>query len=252
MDNVSISSDGEPSSADRYRWVDADSCVVNPELPLDIFLPPDDFSNVHLMASKDQNGFNAGMFFIRAHEWSINLLATAMAMKDHSDEVAKGFAEQTALYIAFNRTENREHVLYQPRLWFNTYEWSFAYEGSPGDMFVHFVGLFEDRWERMKNWLNILEGTEQEKWKVPLEQTKYPTEIDAFWVALRRGRDALQQLREKVSNTPTLPSGVTDAAEHLQQVLLHETDQIDTLRNATEALSTVIGKTPGLAHAHNH
>jgi lipopolysaccharide biosynthesis glycosyltransferase len=197
-----------------------------------------------MIGNKDQNGFNAGMFLIRAHEWSISLLANAMSLKGHHPEVMVGFAEQTALYLQFNQTEYRKHVLYQPRRWFNTYEFDFAYEGSPGDMFVHFVGLFEKRWERMVKWLDVLEGPGQKEWEIPLEHTKYPHEIDEFWSVVRQGRQALAEARNKAS---LWPENILQAIERLETVLWSETDQTAKVRNATEALRTEIKDTTGLA-----
>ena len=223
--------------------------VVNPAIPLETFIPPDDFSDVHVLASKDQNGFNAGMFFIRAHKWSISLLANAMTLEGLHPEVIAGFAEQTALYIMFNETTKRDHVLFQPRKWFNTYEWSFAYEGQPGDLYVHFVGLLEDRWSRMIRWLDILEGMGQRDWEIPLEHTKYPAEINDFWSTLRAAKSTVADLRHKVSIPFGLPSSVQEACDRLELVLWSETDQLETLRNATEQLETAIKNTPGLTSA---
>ena len=224
--------------------------VLNPSIPLDIFLPPNDFSNVHILGTKDQNGFNAGMFFIRAHKWSINLLASTMALDGTNTEVAAGFAEQTALYLMFNETIRHEHVLYQPRKWFNTYEFSFAYEGEPGNLFVHFVGLQEDRWGRMVKWLEILDSPEQEQWNIPLAQTKYPEDIEDFWSTVRDGKAAMAvELGHEKLSAAGLPENVRAAHDRLEYMLWSETDQPEAVRNATKELRTVVMKSPGFAKA---
>jgi galactosyl transferase GMA12/MNN10 family len=230
-----------------FRWVDADSAVVNPAIPLDIFLPPNDFPDTHILVTKDQNGFNAGMLLLRVHKWSINLLADAMALRQ-DPEVMEGFAEQTALYILFNHTENREHVLFQPRKWFNTYEFHFAYEGAPGDLFVHFVGLAEDRFQHMEKWLGILEGPERQQWEIPLEQTTYPSEIASFWTVMRDGKETV---KSQGLNSSSLSESLREARDHLELVLWSESDQPDTVRNATNTLRNAIADTPGFAAAKN-
>lgn len=249
MDHVSGVSESKDSTDLDHRWVDADSMVVNPAIPLEIFLPPDDFPDMHLLATKDQNGFNAGMFFIRAHKWSVNLLASAMTLEGVHPDVIAGFAEQTALYVKFNESANGYHVLYQPRLWFNTYEWSFAYEGKTGDLFVHFVGLQEDRWARMARWLDILEGPEQEQWEVPLNETRYAHEIDEYWSLLRDGKEAVEKLSQKPAQPTVLPEGVKEIYEHLLEVLWSETDQPDTVRNVTKELREATRNMPGFVTA---
>lgn len=223
--------------------------MVNPAIPLEIFLPPDDYSNIHVLGSKDQNGFNAGMFLIRVHKWSINLMANTMALEHNNEEVAKGFAEQTALYILFNQTENRPHILFQPRKWYNTYEFHFAYEGKPGDLFVHFVGLESDRWEHMRTWLEILEGPKKEEWEIPLLETDYEDRIHEYWTTLRHGRDAVRQVRERVADVDSLTGNVKESLEHLETVLWTETDQLDTVRNATEWIREAVHNEPGFATA---
>lgn len=224
----------------EYRWVDADSAVVNPAIPLDIFLPPSDYADIRLLATKDQNGFNAGMLLLKVHKWSIKLLADALILQTGNEEVAKGFAEQTALYILLNQTENQPHVLYQPRKWFNTYEFHHGYEGSTGDMYVHFVGLSEDRWSHMQKWLDVLEGPEQQQWEQALNETDYPERIDEFWTTLRHGRDAVRQVKARLSDTEMMSEAVKNSLRRLQTVLWSETDQLKAVRQATQELREVI------------
>ncbi|EED11621.1 conserved hypothetical protein [Talaromyces stipitatus ATCC 10500] len=60
-------------------WTDADTVLMNPNLPLETFLPPPDVLNVHLLLTKDWNGMNNGVFPIRVHPWSVELLSAALA-----------------------------------------------------------------------------------------------------------------------------------------------------------------------------
>jgi lipopolysaccharide biosynthesis glycosyltransferase len=199
-------------------------------------LPPEDYPDIHLLATKDQNGFNAGMFLVKVHKWSLKLLADTLTLQTGNEEVAKLFAEQTALYVLFNQTENRPHIIYQPRPWFNTYEFHHDYEGSKGSMFVHFVGLFEERWSHMQKWLDILEGPEQAEWEIKLKDTHYADAIEKFWTTLRHGRDAVRQVKARYSDTKTMPESIKSSLERLQTILWAETDQIDAVRWATQDL----------------
>jgi hypothetical protein len=56
----------------------------------------------------------------------------------------------------------RDGVAFVPRKWINAYEWIHAFEGSRGDMLVHFPGLEEARWEHMSKWLKTVETTPEE------------------------------------------------------------------------------------------
>jgi lipopolysaccharide biosynthesis glycosyltransferase len=227
-------------TADEFRWVDADSAVVNPSLPLDIFLPPEDYPEIHFLATKDQNGFNAGMLMMKVHKWSLKLLADALNLQTGNEDVEKLFAEQTALYVLFNQTENQHHVLYQPRPWFNTYEFHHDYEGTRGYMFVHFVGLLEERWTHMQKWLDVLEGPRQTEWEVELKDTHYPDTIEKFWTMIRHGRDAVRQVKMRYPDMETMPEPIRGSLERLQTVLWCETDQIDAVRSATQDLRDAV------------
>lgn len=207
--------------------------MVNPALPLSMFLPPENRSNIHVVASKDQSGFNAGMFLIRINAWSIRTLAQAMTYEWHKPDIDLGFLEQTSLYYEFNNTANREHVLYQPRKWFNTYEFHHAYEGEKGDMMVHFPGLQDDRWNHMASWLDILEGPGQAAWEVPFEQTQYPGRIAEFWAVLDAGEQMLKEAKHWVGDSKNVNAELHPIIERLELVLWSETDQIDAMKTAT-------------------
>ena len=54
--------------------VDADTVVINPKILLEIFPPPKSFPCLHLLVTADSHGLNDGIFFIKVHFWSIELL----------------------------------------------------------------------------------------------------------------------------------------------------------------------------------
>ncbi|KPI43959.1 uncharacterized protein AB675_6169 [Cyphellophora attinorum] len=233
---VSELSKGE-HAAKWIMWFDADSAVVNPAVPLTVFLPPEEHSDIHFLGSKDQSGFNAGMFFIKVHKWSLELLANAMTYEHHRPDIDLSFLEQTSLYLELNRTENRKHVLYQPRPWFNTYEFHHAYEGEKGDVFVHFPGLEEDRWKHMADWLSILEGPQQKDWEVELHQTKYPARVAEFWEVFGTARKQLEMANERIRGQEPTRQPLREAMDAAERILWSETDQIVAMKEATQRLT---------------
>jgi len=83
----------------------------------------------------------------------------------------------------------RDGVAFVPRKWINTYEWIHAFEGSRGDMLVHFPGLEEARWEHMSKWLETVE-TAPEEWERPLKETIYQNITGQFWQDYNSALDA--------------------------------------------------------------
>ncbi|RMZ76704.1 hypothetical protein DV737_g4686, partial [Chaetothyriales sp. CBS 132003] len=217
-------------------WVDADSAIINPLLPVEIFLPPEDFHEIHFLGNKDQNGLNTGIFFIRVHQWSVKMFIKTLGYPLFKTDVDLGFsADQTAMALIFNETENQRHVLYQPRTWYNAYQFHHGYEGSPGNLLVHFPGLEEDRWNQMGGWLQTLNNPKSAvKWEVPYEETHYPGEIAAFWELIRSGRRLIdlgnakiaEQVKEgKVKEDQVANLTLSAAMRDLEFSLTFETDQ---------------------------
>ena len=61
--------------------------LLNPRMPLEIFLPPEEFDHIHFLGTHDEEGLNCGVFFIRVHEWSVQMLLDVLAIPDHHPEV---------------------------------------------------------------------------------------------------------------------------------------------------------------------
>lgn len=167
-------------------WFDADTVLTNDEIPWTTFLPPSTtiFQGIHLLVTTDENGFNAGVFLIRVCEWSIDLLADAIAFPRLHADVQLVFKEQDALRDRFNVEDRKNHRLYVPRHWFNPYDFKYLGRGKQvmdGTMLLHFPGLgHETRAEAMGLWLDKLDHT-PEALKLPLANTSYPAETTAFW-----------------------------------------------------------------------
>jgi hypothetical protein len=233
------------------RWVDADSIIINPAVPAEIFLPPSDLNEIHMVASKDQNGLNTGIFFLHVHPWTVSMLVEALAHPLYRPEIDLGrSADQEAMARLAQKTTGgpdgqgyKEGVVYLPRPWINTYEWLHAYEGKKGDMLVHFPGLEEARWSHMEKWLDIVEQTPLE-WEVPLDQTDYPNKTTVFWTQFRIARDTanrvekdLQSAAAASENTGTARSA---AVARLRNALQEDADDLDLVQQRLEELYAAV------------
>ena len=81
--------------------------LINPALPLSIFLPPVDLPyEVHYLGNKDHNGLNTGTFFLRISPWSVKMLTKAMSYPMWRPDVDLGVSmDQQAMTLIFNETE---------------------------------------------------------------------------------------------------------------------------------------------------
>ncbi|KAE8448456.1 hypothetical protein EG329_009521 [Mollisiaceae sp. DMI_Dod_QoI] len=82
-------------------WFDADTVVLNPHTPLEIFLPPSNIpevANVHLLMASNWDGLNSGAFGLRVHPWSVSILSAVLAYPLYKAEKLKKdrFRDQSA------------------------------------------------------------------------------------------------------------------------------------------------------------
>ena len=174
------------------------------------------------MAAKNLDGFNAGLFFFRVDEWSVELLFDAYSLRRLRPEIdIAGNIEQNSMKYLFGLQQHKRHVLYQPQSWYN------GMKGYPrseteineGDLLVHFAGINHDGEEEMKNdlmakWFVDLEQNPG-KWQVPLEKTKYPKAIEAFWKTYKEAKDML----DSVPVRPESQSGPDQEVKHAREEL---------------------------------
>ncbi|KAL4931663.1 cytochrome P450 [Aspergillus undulatus] len=219
--------DGE--RVEWLMWVDADSVIINPAIPLEIFLPPSNVENVHLVATKDHKGLNTGIFFLRVHQWTVNMLVEALAYPVYKPDIDLGMqVDQTAMERILNQTTYKANVTCLPRTWINTYEWTHAYEGTKGNLLVHFPGLGEQRWEHMEKWLDTVERTPEE-WEVRVSETWYLQQTEEFWDRIHKANKIIsshekRQVGEK-GPSPIPSSSDRDldrAVNELKKVLYEE------------------------------
>ena len=225
----------EEERTEWLGWFGPDVFVLNPQIPLEIFLPPSDFSHAYFLGTQDQDGFNGGVFFIRVHEWSVKMLIEVLSTpKDEfqgaSDKGAK------ALDQVLRSDQYRDHVFYQPRSWYNAYQLSTdQFEGKQGDLLVHFHGLGGDKWSAMADTISQQSESSKE-WSVPLAQTHYRAETEEYWERIRTAHDLLGRARPRMFD----PS-IDGPLRRLQYASTYEMDNVSALNKAIDMLMEVVG-----------
>ena len=168
--------------------MDADSIVLNPALSPCVFLPPENLPDVYALVTADHNGLNNGIFYLKVHPSSVDLLTKTIDYPlAHPEDDLGWFGEQAAMAKVIKSIE-AEHpdstqpsgIAWIPRPWINNYEWEHGFEGGPGSFMVHFAGLAETRLAHMAAWLEELERN-QGKWEIPLEKMSLKDDIPKFW-----------------------------------------------------------------------
>jgi hypothetical protein len=182
--------------AERLEWLfwhDADVVIVNNQMPLEAFLPPEPrWSHINFMASNDLGGLNDGVFFLRVCEWSVHFFAAGLSYPIYKPDVHLRFDEQTALEFLIQEEKWANNTMHVPQRWFNAYHhfgrdddippewnWTNGYQ-EPGDLLVHLPGTDDFRSQLIDEWLDKTRY-EHEKYCLPLDETTYPEEIKAFW-----------------------------------------------------------------------
>lgn len=171
---------------------------MNPNMPLETFLPPSHFSDVHMLLTEDWNGMNNGVFFIRVHPWSVELLSAVIGYPAMTPGVELYWNDQSALTNVFKASKYFSRpVQYVPSRWFNAYMRSQdgrgpnpdspkRYQVSPGDLLVHFPGTQRENLNAtLGPYIAIAEAHETE-WEPSLKETGYIQETEKFWSNIDR------------------------------------------------------------------
>ncbi|KAJ9664190.1 hypothetical protein H2198_000408 [Neophaeococcomyces mojaviensis] len=180
-------------------WVDGDVVVMNPNIPLEIFLPPENkWDHVHAIMTNDHRGLNNGVFFLKVHEWSVWLMNSCLNTQIHEPSLELEFGDQSALQYWLNKEMFRNNTIHVPQRWFNAYA---GYRGAEtdlfadplqpaykfkansvreGDLLVHHAGHKSLRAQRMLPWIEAAER-HLPSWELKLDDTTYLKEISGFW-----------------------------------------------------------------------
>lgn len=193
-------------------WVDADTVLLNPHIPIDVFLPPpgSEFDDVHLVYSNDWNGLNNGVFPVRVNTWAVQLFSAIVSFRHFRSEVPLIFRDQSAMDYLMHEPAFAPHVVEAPQRWFNAYqgehnETLMPFQIRRGDFLVHFAGV-GNREERMEYWLERAEA-HLDDWEVPLKSTSYVQEAKDFWSQQSRMR---KQRKEELAEKRLKAKGLLD------------------------------------------
>ncbi|RMY64806.1 hypothetical protein D0863_09548 [Hortaea werneckii] len=224
-------------------WTGPDIILLNPQIPLEVFLPPQDLDDqVHFIGTHDHHGLNTGVFFLRVHEWSVKMLIEVLATPKSSPAVLEHAYEKdkAVLEEVLTHPDWREYVLYQPRPWWNAYQLDATeYESGRGALLVHFHGLEGDKWSSMSHYLEEV-GSSNSTWSVPLAMTNYEGEVSDYWARLRQAGRLLDQAERNLRE-----EGVEEAALHLVDIAQYEADMEGEMHDAMDGLKAAMGITEG-------
>jgi len=85
-------------------WHDRDTVLMNPQIPLDVFVPPEpQFSNIHLLVTNDRNGLNNGVFLVRVNQWAFKFFASALSIREYQPETPLKYTEQSGMEEVIKR-----------------------------------------------------------------------------------------------------------------------------------------------------
>ncbi|KAJ6013357.1 galactosyl transferase GMA12/MNN10 family protein [Penicillium herquei] len=187
----------EKPEAHRLQWLfwfDIDTVIMNLNLPLETFLPPSNLPHVHLLIAQDMNGINNGVFFIRVHQWSFELLNSALAYPRLKPKAEFRFGDQSALSHLLNEVEFfARSTVYCPSRWFNPFKRSANGElpqtealparmvVHPGDLLFHFPGTLVERLDATMEPYIAISEEQRPEWNVPLKETGLVKKTAAFW-----------------------------------------------------------------------
>merc|ERR1712137_586157 len=192
-------------------WHDRDTMIMNPNIPLEIFLPPPasrkynadkaenasvktSFKDINMLLTNDRNGLNNGVFFLRVSTWAVEYLAAALSYREYEPDVKLKYSEQSAMEQVSLRPRFAPAIVHVPQRWFNGFPPSAKHPAKPaaarpGSLLIHFASNRDGkRPQRMEKWGRVL-GEEGNEWDVPLNETRYVPEIEEFWERIGRGED---------------------------------------------------------------
>jgi len=210
-------------------WFDADTILLNPNIPLDVFLPPANFDDVNLLVGYDWNGLNNGVYPIRVHPWSVELMTTILTFPIYKPDEPLPLRDQTAMEEVLRMSRFSRHTAIVPMKWFNGYhrvinESADHMMARPGDLLVHLAGV-PDRFAVMEQWLQKVEEHLPE-YEAEYKQTSYQQDIRKFWEEYAEKRLQTEKEVEQLTN---------EAKELEKEYKPMVTDRIDELKRKADA-----------------
>ncbi|KAF2681684.1 glycosyltransferase family 34 protein [Lentithecium fluviatile CBS 122367] len=176
-------------------WHDRDTVLMNPQIPLDVFVPPEpQFSHIHMLVTNDRHGLNNGVFMVRVNQWAFKLFASALSIREYQPEIPLKYTEQSGMEEAIKRPWWAKSVAYVPQRWFNGFppdedvmhDHTLAHSRQ-GSLLIHFASNRDGlRPERMAHWGEVAKNRTVE-WDRPVEETGYLDEVAMYWDKVGKG-----------------------------------------------------------------
>lgn len=234
--------------AEWIVWFDADTIILNQNIPWSLFLPPrEDFTDIHFLGNKDWTSFNCGVFMMRINEWSVNFLTQATALPLLRPDIPLGVPipnmEQDAMIWVLNQDGYKEHAVYQPRLWYNAFAEGpdKVAETTSGAMLIHFPGVGKKA-QVMGHWLDVVEN-EPEKLNIPLANLTLYDDIKDFWANLRTAKQIFYNatdlmtkdivVQQVFNRHKRLGDELKETSKKLERLIYEEPFQQKELKEAT-------------------
>ena len=125
-------------------WFDADTIIMNPHTPLEIFTPPEDaegLKNVDLLIASNWDGLNSGVFALRVAPWSVSFISAVLAypIYETARQAEDRFRDQSAFQFLLGNKESpladspmkgHDHWVEVPIRWFNSLPVNNAFYGN--------------------------------------------------------------------------------------------------------------------------
>jgi hypothetical protein len=133
-------------------WFDADTAILNPRTPLEVFLPDETepiLDSVHLLMASNWDGLNSGIFALRVHPWSVSLLSAVLAYPMYKPEYlhTDRFRDQSAFQWLLTNAgspiwqstplHGKEYWADVPIRWFNSFPANNAFNKTGDWIFNH-------------------------------------------------------------------------------------------------------------------
>ncbi|KAK3065485.1 hypothetical protein LTS18_006196 [Coniosporium uncinatum] len=249
----------EEERVDWLMYIDPSTILLNPTIPLHIFLPPSDpqFAPFSFIGARHAGELAPTTFFLRVSPWSVKLLVKAMAIPlidpeaELGDPASPGGGSSSssspanmdgvALAYVLNETEFRGSAIYEPAHWFAARQLRDRFEGQLGDLMATFPGgLKGERWKLMSD---CLDDVASGKWEVRYKETGYTAEIMEFWRVLRLARWTIFEAEQAEGRVGELGRGeLVAATERLREVTEFTPDQLKSVEGAVEGVRRVLDR----------
>ncbi|KAI9836350.1 MAG: hypothetical protein M1838_005076 [Thelocarpon superellum] len=220
-------------------WFDERALVMNPNIPLEIFLPPPEFTDIHLVLGQTPLGFDSGVFAVRVNRWTIELMSSTTTyhfFRSDSESESSSEAQtndSSTLERVFDEVLDeasyRKHLSYLPPAMFGACEAEGGSDLNQTGRLRHGVMLWhcpesEAHLDRVQVALDVAEQRSGE-WELPLNQTTYLDEVREFW--RQRKHDEAVAIEQAKNTTDTANKLMDGVRKHLQAFgdQLDEADQ---------------------------